>query len=203
MSPKVTQNYKNNKIRFILESAKKVFIRKGFSLATMQDIVDECNISRGGLYRYYSSTDEIFKAMIEDEMSDNEDVFSAQIDSGMGAADILRGFFEMEGTGINNIRDTLIPASYEFFLQNLRGGKQSEYLSKRHNIAVEAIKKVIEYGITKEEFSKKVDSLDVSIYIVNSLEGLIVAAMTAGIAESCITGQISILNECISRYLKR
>ncbi len=49
---------------FILSKAKQVFMRKGFSAVTMKDIIEECNISRGGLYLYFKSVDELFIQVI-------------------------------------------------------------------------------------------------------------------------------------------
>ena len=46
----------------ILESARSVFLRKGFIDVTMKDIIEECGISRGGIYLYYDSVDDIFVA---------------------------------------------------------------------------------------------------------------------------------------------
>ena len=48
------------KKKYILETARKVFIEKGFKNVTMKDIVEACDISRGGLYLYFGSTREIF-----------------------------------------------------------------------------------------------------------------------------------------------
>ena len=41
---------------YILEVAKEVFIEKGFRTVTMKDIVEACEISRGGLYLYYNNS---------------------------------------------------------------------------------------------------------------------------------------------------
>ena len=41
------------KRNFILETARKVFIEKGFKNVTMKDIVEACEIRRGGLYLYF------------------------------------------------------------------------------------------------------------------------------------------------------
>ena len=38
------------KRRFILETARKVFVEKGFKKVTMKDIVEACEISCGGVY---------------------------------------------------------------------------------------------------------------------------------------------------------
>ena len=45
------------KRELILDSAKQVFIQKGFNRVTMKDIIEKCNISRGGIYLYYSTVD--------------------------------------------------------------------------------------------------------------------------------------------------
>ena len=45
---------------YILEVARKVFMEKGYKSVTMKDIVDACEISRGGLYLYFDSTADLF-----------------------------------------------------------------------------------------------------------------------------------------------
>ena len=67
------------KRKFILETARKVFIEKGFKNVTMKDIVEACDISRGGLYLYFNSTREIFLEVLKLEASEADDVFSNNI----------------------------------------------------------------------------------------------------------------------------
>jgi len=55
------------KREYIVETARKVFIEKGYKNVTMKDIVDACEISRGGLYLYFNSTREIFQAVLQSE----------------------------------------------------------------------------------------------------------------------------------------
>ncbi len=38
------------KKKYIIETARNVFMEKGFKAVTMKDIVEACEISRGGLY---------------------------------------------------------------------------------------------------------------------------------------------------------
>ena len=44
------------KKQYILETARKVFATKGYKDVTMKDIVEACEISRGGLYLYFENT---------------------------------------------------------------------------------------------------------------------------------------------------
>jgi AcrR family transcriptional regulator len=53
----------------ILDAAKKVFIRKGFCAATMEDIIAETSLSKGGFYYYYKSTVDILHDLMREGMA--------------------------------------------------------------------------------------------------------------------------------------
>lgn len=57
---------KETRIRQIKEASKKVFLEKGFSNTVMNDIMEETGLSRGGLYHYYSSTNEIMYDLMKE-----------------------------------------------------------------------------------------------------------------------------------------
>ena len=50
--------------RFILRAAEKVFVQKGYRLATVDDIADEAQFSKATLYRYFKSKSDIFFEII-------------------------------------------------------------------------------------------------------------------------------------------
>ena len=54
---------KKKKIR---EAAKKCFLTKGFQSTTMEDVITEIGMSRGGVYHHYASTNEMFKDLMLD-----------------------------------------------------------------------------------------------------------------------------------------
>jgi AcrR family transcriptional regulator len=58
----------------ILESAMKVFARKGRS-ATIAEIAAEAEISQGLAYRYFASKDEIFQALVEQFIQSGQALF--------------------------------------------------------------------------------------------------------------------------------
>lgn len=51
----------------ILEGARRVFMEMGFDAASMNDITREAGVSKGTIYVYFSSKDELFEALIEEE----------------------------------------------------------------------------------------------------------------------------------------
>src|SRR5512146_228538 len=59
--PDVSGTRKNQ----IIESAIAVFARRGLKDATMDDIVAESGLSKGALYWYYKSKDQIIGAIVD------------------------------------------------------------------------------------------------------------------------------------------
>ncbi|HCE13156.1 MAG TPA: TetR family transcriptional regulator, partial [Enterococcus sp.] len=53
--PVKAKDKKQQKGESIIESAKVVFSKKGLIDATMKDLIEECGISRGGIYLYFNS----------------------------------------------------------------------------------------------------------------------------------------------------
>ncbi|RDY22444.1 TetR/AcrR family transcriptional regulator [Romboutsia maritimum] len=50
----------------ICEAAKKVFLRKGFQNTTMEGVINEVGMSKGGVYNYYKNTsDMLYDIMIQ------------------------------------------------------------------------------------------------------------------------------------------
>ena len=74
---------------FIKETARKLFASRGFKEVTMKDICEACGLSRGGLYRYFGSTREIFEEMFRELAAGNEKNFFSRMENGESARQIL------------------------------------------------------------------------------------------------------------------
>jgi len=61
--PKVVPEYKEEAKNRILEAANKVFAEKGYHEATMDDIAKRLGVSKGAIYLYFSSKEDLFEAM--------------------------------------------------------------------------------------------------------------------------------------------
>ena len=83
------------KKKYILDKARTVFSENGFKSVTMKDIVDACEISRGGLYLYFSSTDELFLSVLSSETEeDDEETITAALTGTATAGDMLALFLK-------------------------------------------------------------------------------------------------------------
>lgn len=176
------------KKKYILETARKVFMEKGFKKVTMKDIVEACEISRGGLYLYFESTDQIFLEVLKMESQEADDVFSDSITEDATAADILILFLKEQKKELLRRKDTLTQAIYEFYFENDLP-KKDNVLKKQFDSAVKIIEKLIEAGVENGEFYCE-DCKGTARNIMFVLEGLKISAQTIGITADAVDREI-------------
>lgn len=177
------------KKKYILETARKVFMEKGYKKVTMKDIVEACDISRGGLYLYFNSTREIFLEVLKLETEETDDVFSDSISEDATAVDILSLFLVEQKKELMRKNDTLIQATYEFYFEN-NLSKKDNVLRKQFDTAVKIIEKLIEAGVENGEFICD-DCESTARNIMFVLEGLKISAQTLGVTEEIVDRELS------------
>jgi AcrR family transcriptional regulator len=90
----------------ILAAASALFTEKGFAATRMDDVAARAGVSKGTLYLYFPSKEELFKALVRTAIVPNVDRFAALAPAFAGqAADLIR----MIVTAVGNItRDPAI-----------------------------------------------------------------------------------------------
>lgn len=176
------------KRKYILETARKVFVEKGFKKVTMKDIVEACDISRGGLYLYSESTSQIFLEVLKLESEETDDVFSDKITEDATAADILVLFLQEQKKELLRKKDTLVQAVYEYYFE-AQPGKKDNILKKQFDSAVKIIEKLLEAGVESGEFYCE-NCSETARNIMFVLEGLKISAQTIGITSEAVDRQI-------------
>lgn len=179
------------KKKYILETARKVFMAKGFKKVTMKDIVEACDISRGGLYLYFESTSQIFLEVLKMESQEADDVFSDSITEDATAADILILFLKEQKKELLRQEDTLTQAVYEFYFEHDLA-KKDDVLKKQFDSAVKIIERLIEIGVENGEFYCE-DCEGTARNIMFVLEGLKISAQTIGVTEEDVDREITFL----------
>ena len=169
------------KKKFILETARKVFMEKGYKRVTMKDIVEACEISSGGLYLYFNGTDEIFLEVLRMESEEADDLFEVSIEEDATVTDILTLFLNEQKKELLRKKDTLTQATYEFYFEN-ELPKKENILKNQFDSAVYIIQKLIEDGVENGEFYCE-DCEGAARNIVYVIEGLKIAAQTIGVTE--------------------
>ena len=176
------------KKQFILENAREVFMKKGYKNVTMKDIVEACDISRGGLYLYFGSTKELFLEVLNMETEETDDVFSSSIKEDATASDIFALFMKEQKKEILRKENTLTVAVYEFFFEN-KLAKKDNLLRRQFDVAVKIIKALIEDGVANGEFYCE-EPGDMARNIMFVIEALKITSQTMGISEDMINKEL-------------
>lgn len=156
--------------QLIKNCACALFANKGFKQVTMKDICEAAKLSRGGLYCHYGSTQEIFKEIINDFMSQQGDAFSEKIAQNLSAIEILNDVLECYRKEMLDSQSSLSLAIYEYFSIEDNAGAKNE-LYTQYLASLNAWRALMEYGIKKGEFND-VDIVSVFNLIVFSYQGV-------------------------------
>ena len=179
------------KKKYIIEKARQVFVEKGYRNVTMKDIIEACEISRGGLYLYFPSTKEIFLEVLKQEQESGDDVFSTQIGEDSTIVDIVELFFAAQKAELLNSKDNLAMATYEYYFAHKPEGEE-DFLRTQFEAAVQALTQLIEMGVDAGELYCE-QPQTAAEEIMYALEGLKASYLTMKVSEAEIDKQIEYL----------
>lgn len=177
----------------ILSTAKELFAKKGFASITMSDLCEATGLSRGGLYRHFSSTEEVFIAMLETDKDDWQSETDKAMEKGIPAIHMVGYYLEQIRIGISNGVGGLSLATYEF-MRNRQGS--SDFLDTRYDFAVNMMKSLLQYGQQRGEF-KPCNIQTEAEHIVIFLDGLQTASAVIPFSDEVISRQLNNILERI------
>lgn len=181
------------KRNYIIEKAREVFQEKGYLGVTMKDIVEACDISRGGLYLYFDNVEDIFKEVLRLDSEETDDVFGSAISDETSSADILGLFLQEQKKELLKKKGNLSRAIFEYNFQQKVPPKENVY-RKQFDMAVKVIEKLIVQGIEEGDLYCE-DPRGAARNMMYVIEGLRISSQTFGITEETVNREI--------RYLMR
>lgn len=154
---------KKDKTReFIIETSYAIFAHNGFNAITMKDICEATQLSRGGLYSHFASTQEIFEAILVKMKQKKEMNFAEEMQKGECAVTILENALLLMEDEMNHPEDSLSLAMYEY-TGNVATGRMEEF----NKLGEDKWTSLIEYGIARGEFRPVVveEIVNVILYV--------------------------------------
>lgn len=169
MSPR--PNVSDERKSQIIAAAEGVFTRKGFDQARMDDIADETGLSKGTLYLYFKSKDDLIIAIL-DRIFQREFRAFKQIDlSAVSATEAISHFVDTVSKDIK-LMLRLMPIAYEFLALAFRNKTVQKALKLYVNRYMDILVPIIDKGVASGEF-KEVNPKEVAIAMGAVLEGTI------------------------------
>ena len=188
--PRTEESKRETQRAKILDAAKKVFLRKGWS-TTMADVAAEAQISQGLAYRYFDGKDAIFSELIKqlvhgDTFGINE-IMKCNDTSTQRLEMVISGLLKSSCKSIENFEITMQAAveknSSESFIdffhktfRNMNNGdveakKTTEMMRKQLHMLRDFIKGLIVEGQSTGEFVQG-DPDKLTVLILSSVRGL-------------------------------
>ena len=159
----------------IREAAKECFLNKGFQLTTMEDVITEVGMSRGGVYHHYASTNEMFKDLMLDGNDYRNSLINEYLENNRG-----KDKYQQMGDILvdKSLADTDLMRLYTLLLQ-----------AKKYNEDLEKLYQELKLNTTNE-LSLIAQQLGIKAdifcdgFLVNYINGLILSSEILGARKS-------------------
>ncbi len=187
-------NKGENTKSFIRAEARKLFAAKGYADVTMQDICVACSLSRGGLYRHYISTGEIFCAILADDERDAYQSLQHAIQRQIPASKIFRTFLRNRIRQATDVENSIENAVTEFAAQDSEG---RYVLHHRGETSIEILTRIIEQGVADGDFDCT-NPAAVAKHVLWMIEGMTKHSLIIPLTDTEIDEQIELIETLIN-----
>ncbi len=154
----------------IVEAAVAVFSRLGFERARMEDVARESGLSKGTLYLYYESKDELIGALLESVFDWGMRDLKNALASGGSASERLRKLGGLMSGEIEKLY-VLLPVWFEFYAVAARDEGVRRFMKSYFEEYREILAEIVLDGIQRGEF-RQVDVEEVTVTLVSLFEGV-------------------------------
>jgi len=159
----------------IIQAALACFTRKGYNNTTMDDIVAESGLSKGSLYWYFKSKDDLFAAAFLSSITNFGQEAIAGLDQFATASGKLRALAQAM-VGFCQTAEGLFSLLVEFYASSPRREEAGQLWADVFVQYNEIVAEIIEEGVRNGEF-KPVDSKSLVWAMMATYDSLAVYAM--------------------------
>lgn len=188
------------KKELILTKAEEIFIKKGFTAVTMKDIIEESQISRGGIYVYFSSVDEIFKEVVTKHNKFKIDTVKIHIDNNKSFGDLVDTYFDGQKKRLLNMDKSLKTAMMEFFLAH-KDDYSRKFILSQFCDSTNMMLEILHYGVN---YDKELDVhlIPLAENVMLFIDGISTLSLLAGLSEELIDRQFLYVKKTIFDTIK-
>jgi len=154
----------------ILDAAAIVFSQQGFTNTRMDDIVKQSELSKGALYWYFKSKDEIITALMHRFFDQDLESFDHLLEEHGSARDTI--LYYVNGL-VSTYREmqSLVPLVYDYYSSAIRDTEKREFFKNYFQQYQARMREIVQYGIDVGEF-KQVDVDAFVLTLTATIEGL-------------------------------
>lgn len=200
MAPKVSEEYKQQKKTELLQAAKQVFIKKGYTNATMQDILDEAGVSRGALYAYFDNLEHVYIELLRYE--DQQDILCFTPDDERTSWQQLTSWVDKQRMQIKQMDQSLLAANSEFFLSVRENKAGYPYITDRYQRLVEVLIAFMQAGAERGDLAPRFPRDSIARYLISFIDGLMLDTAHLGQDKTNVDEQCDLLLFSLKEMLR-
>lgn len=152
----------------ILETALSLFSKKSFEEVTVDEIVSQCNVSKGAFYVHFKSKYEIF----HEKFKEIDDFYSRFIESLPEDTSYTERIIRLTKAQMVYFKDVLgFDVMRTFYMSALRPDQGNDYLSNWNRTIYKIINSFILKGQESGEFQKELSAYEITLFITRSMRG--------------------------------
>jgi TetR/AcrR family transcriptional regulator, transcriptional repressor of aconitase len=174
MAPKVTLEHRENTRDRILDAAETLFQQRGYHETSMDEIVRKSGMSKGAIYGYFESKEDLFRSLHDRSYVQAFESASALLTAGGSSRSKLERLVDIYFLSKDNeLSRERCRMSLEFSVESLRMQplhRQHEWRDKQlHSL----IRTMIEDGVRDGEFRRDLDTDSTASLLIATIDGLI------------------------------
>ncbi len=170
--PKVSKKYKEEKIAAILDASAHCFAEKGYNDTTVDDIAKASGTSKGSIYLYFSSKEEIFYRLNERRTEKFFEIKKQLVEQNSASAKFEYLFRHLLSGTIEKEDFNTIAVQFEFWIYISKNDKESLF-DERVKMFTTLIQDIVEEGIETGEFRKDVNTDEFSKLFWSMMDGIV------------------------------
>ena len=157
----------------VLDAALKIFIKKGYSQTTLEDIVTSLRLTRGAFYWHFKDKDDLLAQLILREHTYIAKLVTNAVQEGATERDKLE---KLMLNIVNSFYENKRYRDYVYFVRfAVEFNSASSYFKKLtglNEFLIKEAQKILTSALKKGQLKTSIDPVSTSVYIISMLDGM-------------------------------
>jgi AcrR family transcriptional regulator len=160
----------------IIEISRELFFSSEYSKVTLNEIARRSGVTKGGIYHYFDSKEDLLSAVLIEYFRSLTDGFYSIFKEIKSFKEFLRSWLDF-GSHMQGISDEedeynfVFQAIYLLFIAIRKNKAMADEVAGIYKSAIEDLKEFIKIGQTKGEIRKDLDSESLALQLLSMVEG--------------------------------
>ncbi|WP_099156600.1 TetR/AcrR family transcriptional regulator [Virgibacillus ndiopensis] len=156
MAPRISEEAKEEKRLALLDAALECFSQKGYYASSVDDIVRYSNLSKGSVYNYFNSKEDIFISLLQHQTKTSLERLNKVLSEIKSPLEKLKYWINLD-IPFNIHKKKMMRVHIEFWMYSADSPDVKKVMTDRFDTVLKIVKDIIAEGKEAGEFRKDVD----------------------------------------------